>query len=58
VSNELVDFDKRAWVQKQLNALASSLFTLGVLLSDGRITTCMYSLVIAVAEVLNLASRG
>jgi hypothetical protein len=58
VSNDLVDFDKIPWVQKQLNVLAFSLFTLGVLLGDGRITTCMYSLVIAVAEVLNLASRG
>ena len=58
MTNELINFNKRAWIQQKLDALTGSFLSLGVLLLNCCIATGVNCLVVAVAKVFDLASSS
>jgi hypothetical protein len=58
VADKLVDLYERPRVKKEVNALASSFFTLCVLLLNCSVAACVNRLVVAVPKVFDLAGRG
>jgi hypothetical protein len=58
VANEFVEFNERAFVEQQFDALASRLFSFGVLLLYGRLTAGVNGFVVSVLQVLQFSCCG